>query len=308
VRIVAGETFEVTTPDGRKLEAIAEGAADGTLVVLHHGTPGSAGEIWPPHISEAEARGLRLAAYSRPGGAGSDRHPGRTVADCAADAAAIADHLGADRFYVLGGSGGGPHALACATLLPDRVIAAATIASVAPFGAEGLDWADGMGEENIQEFDAAQAGEKELEAFLNGWLGELREITGDQVLRSLGDLVSEPDAAVLTGEYAEFSAASIRDAVRSGIWGWFDDDLAILGDWGFDLGGIDVPVSLWHGREDRFVPLAHGVWLSEHVAGAGPHLLDGHGHLSLAVAHFGEILDDMIDSTHPTDVPAQSKT
>jgi pimeloyl-ACP methyl ester carboxylesterase len=302
------ESFEVSGPDGRKLEAIAEGPTDGTLVVLHHGTPGSAGEIWPPHIEGAEARGLRLAAYSRPGGAGSDRHPGRTVADCTADAAVVADHLGADRFYTLGGSGGGPHALACAAVLPDRVIAAATIASVAPFDAEGLDWSAGMGEENIQEFDAARAGEKELEAFLNGWLGELREITGDQVLESLGDLVSEPDAAVLTGEFAEFSAASIRDALRSGIWGWFDDDVALLGDWRFDLSAIQVPVTLWHGSEDRFVPPPHGAWLAEHVAGARAHLLDGHGHLSLAVAHFGEILDDMLDTARPSNVAAHSKT
>jgi pimeloyl-ACP methyl ester carboxylesterase len=307
VRVVA-ESFEVSGPDGRKLEAVVEGPADGMLVVLHHGTPGSAHEIWPPHIEAAEARGLRLAAYSRPGGGGSERNAGRTVADCVTDAEAVADALDADRFYTLGGSGGGPHTLACAALLPERVIAAATIASVAPFDAGGLDWSEGMGEENLEEFAAAQAGPKELEAFMNNWASELRTITGEQVLESLGDLVSEPDAAVLTGEYADFAAASIRDALRSGIWGWFDDDLAILGDWDFGLDSIDVPVSLWHGREDRFVPLAHGEWLAEHVAGARAHLLDGHGHLSLAVAHFGEILDHMLDSARPSDVAAQSKT
>jgi pimeloyl-ACP methyl ester carboxylesterase len=111
-------SFEVGGPGGRKLVAIVEGPADGTLFLLHHGTPGSAGEIWPPHIEEAASRGLRLASYSRPGGAGSERHPGRSVADCAADAAAVADSLGVERFYTLGGSGGGPHALACAALLP----------------------------------------------------------------------------------------------------------------------------------------------------------------------------------------------
>jgi pimeloyl-ACP methyl ester carboxylesterase len=296
------ERFDVRPADGRKLEAVVEGPADAPLVVAHHGTPGSASEIWPPHIDEAAARGLRLACYSRPGGAGSERHPGRSVADCAVDAAAVADHLDAPRFYTVGGSGGGPHALACAALLPDRVIAAATIASVAPFDAESLDWSDGMGEENLQEFDAAKAGPKELEAFLNGWLPELRDITGDQVLAALGDLVSEPDAAVLTGEYAEFSAASMRDSLRSGIWGWFDDDLAMLNSWGFDLSAIEVPVSIWQGREDRFVPPAHGEWLAGHVEGAEAHLLDDHGHLSLALSHFGEILDELVLSVD------QSKT
>jgi pimeloyl-ACP methyl ester carboxylesterase len=302
------QSFEVTAADGRTLEAIVEGPSHGGLVVLHHGTPGSAAEIWPPHIEAAAECDLRLAAYSRPGGAGSERRAGRSVADCAADAVAVADHLGADRFYTLGGSGGGPHALACAALLPDRVIAAATIASVAPFDADGLDWSAGMGEENLEEFAAAQSGPAELEAFMNKWASELRTITGEQVLASLGDLVSEPDAAVLTGEYADHAAASIRDSLRSGIWGWFDDDMAILGDWGFELGRIDVPVSLWHGHEDRFVPLAHGVWLSEHVAGARAHLLDNHGHLSLAVAHFDQILDDMLRLGQASQAAGQSKT
>lgn len=305
---MASKSFELSPPDGRTLEAIVEGPSDGTLVVMHHGTPGSAGEIWPPHIEAAAERGLRLAAYSRPGGAGSERHQGRSVADCAADAAAVADSLGADRFYTLGGSGGGPHTLACAALLPDRVIAAATIASVAPFDAEGLEWSAGMGEENLEEFAAAQAGPDELEAFMERWATELRTITSEQVLDSLGDLVSEPDAAVLTGEYADFAAASIRDALRSGVWGWFDDDVALLGDWGFELSEIEVPVDLWHGNDDRFVPQAHGRWLADQVAGANVHLLEGHGHLSLAVAHFGQILDDMLRLGQETHAAGQSKT
>jgi pimeloyl-ACP methyl ester carboxylesterase len=118
-------------------------------------------------------------------------------------------------------------------------------------------------------------------------------MTGEQLLAELGDLVSPPDAAVLSGEYAEFVAGETREALRSGIWGWFDDDIAILGDWGFDLDRIEVPVHIWHGREDRFVPVSHGRWLTAHVAGATAHILDGHGHLSLALAHFGQILDEL---------------
>jgi pimeloyl-ACP methyl ester carboxylesterase len=215
------------------------------------------------------------------------------VADCAGDTAAVIDALDAERFFTIGGSGGGPHALACAALLPERVIAAATIAGVAPVKAEGLDWSDGMGEENLDEFEAARAGPQALEEFIDRWASELRTVTGEQVLAEFGDLASPPDAEVLSGEFAEFVASELREAVRSGIWGWFDDDVAILGDWAFDLGRIDVPVHIWQGRQDRFVPVAHGEWLAEHVGGATGHILDGHGHLSLSLSHFGQILDDL---------------
>jgi pimeloyl-ACP methyl ester carboxylesterase len=290
---VAGEVLSVTTADGRNLQAVVAGPADGALVLMHHGTPGSATRIYPPHLDLAEARGLRLAGYSRPGYGDSDRQRGRTVADCAADSAAVADALGADEFMTVGGSGGGPHALACAALLPDRVSAAATIAGSAPTDAEGLDWLEGMAEENLDEFAAARAGTDRLEEFIDGLAGELREVNGDHILASLGSLVSPPDAAVLTGEYAEFAAGRIRESLRTGIWGWFDDDFALLGDWGFDLGAIRAPVSIWQGRQDRFVPPSHGEWLAGNVGGARGHLLDEHGHLSLALAHFGAILDEL---------------
>jgi pimeloyl-ACP methyl ester carboxylesterase len=294
---MADRRFEVTTAAGRKLEVIAAGAGDGPVVALHHGTPGAGTRIWPPHAEQACARGLRLVEHSRPGGGASDRKPGRTVADVAADTAAVADALEAERFYTLGGSGGGPHALACAALLPDRVIAAATIAGVAPRTAADLDWSAGMGEENLEEFAAAEAGPEALEEFIGHWAQELREITGDQVLASLGDLVSEPDAAVLTGEYADFAAAGMREALSESYWGWFDDDFALVGDWGFRLDTIRVPVSIWQGRQDRFVPAAHGEWLAANVPGARAHLLDDHGHLSLALAHFDEILEELTRAT-----------
>ena len=290
--VVSTHGFQVGVADGRHLDAVVAGPPHGTPVVVHHGTPDAA-SFWPPHGTAAAERGLRLVGYSRPGSRDSDRDPGRTVADCAADTAAVLDALRVDRFYTIGGSGGGPHALACAALLPDRVIAAATIAGVAPTDGEGLDWLAGMGEENLEEFKAARAGPKALEDFINRWAPGLRTVTGEQVLDEMGDLVSPPDAEVLTGDFADFSASGLREALRSGIWGWFDDDVAILGDWGFALEEIEVPVRIWHGREDRFVPVSHGQWLAEHVAGATAHILDGHGHLSLALGHFGEILDDL---------------
>lgn len=290
---MATESFRIGVADGRHLDAIVAGPPEGTPVVLHHGTPDANADFWPPDVAAAAERGLRLVGYSRPGSRDSDRHSGRTVADCAADTAAVLDALDLERFYTIGGSGGGPHALACAALLPDRVIVAATIAGVAPADANGLDWVAGMGAENVEEFEAVRAGPAALEQFINRWAPDLRTVTGEQVLAELGDLVSPPDAAVLSGEYAEFVAGELREALRSGIWGWFDDDVAILGDWGFDLDRIEVPVRIWHGRDDRFVPVSHGLWLARHVAGATAHILDGHGHLSLALGHFGAILDDL---------------
>ena len=124
----------------------------------------------------------------------------------AADTLAVLGALGVERFYTIGGSGGGPHALACAALLPERVIAAATIAGVAPADGEGLDWLEGMGAENLAEFEAWRAGPEALEQFINRWAPGLRSVTGEQILAELGDLVSPPDAAVLSGEYAQFVA------------------------------------------------------------------------------------------------------
>ena len=146
----------------------------------------------------------------------------------------------------------------------------------------------------MPEMGAAVEGPEELDRFLSALEPELRSVAGPDLLDAFGDLVSEADAAVLTGEYAEFAAAGIRDSISAGTAGWFDDDLAFVGDWGFDPGSISVPVTIWQGLEDRFVPAAHGRWLAAHVAGGEARLLEGHGHLSLALGRFGEILDSLL--------------
>jgi pimeloyl-ACP methyl ester carboxylesterase len=230
-------SLDVPTPDDRRLAVEVAGPQDGDVVVFHTGTP-SAGSLFAPLLEAGAERGLRHVSYSRPGYGDSNRQQGRTIADCAHDVAAIAEALGVERFYTTGNSGGGPHALACAALLPDRVHSAATTAGVAPFDAEGLDWLAGMGQENVDEFAAQQAGDSELQAFLERSAEELRSLTGDQVLAALGDLISEADRAVLTGAFAEHVAASLREALRKGIWGWFDDDKAFFAEWGFDPGEI----------------------------------------------------------------------
>jgi pimeloyl-ACP methyl ester carboxylesterase len=236
---------------------------------------------------------MRHIGYSRPGYGDSTRLAGRTVASCVTDVAAVADALGYDRFYSVGASGGGPHSIACAALVGDRVIAAAAIASVAPIDGEGLDWTAGMGQENIEEFTAMRAGDDELEGLLQDRAEQMRAVTGDQIIAVLGDLVSDVDRQALSGELAEFFVVETRHALLNGVSGWFDDDRAFAVDWGFDLGDIQAPLSVWHGGQDRFVPLAHGEWLAGRLT-VDAHLRPEHGHLSLVVSSYGEILDTLL--------------
>ncbi|MFI5895805.1 alpha/beta fold hydrolase [Actinoplanes sp. NPDC051513] len=286
----------LTLPDGRTLEYLAEGPRAAIPLVLHHGTP-SGTVRYDPLFDAALAGGFRIVQASRPGYATSTPNPGRRVADVAADTAALLDALDAPTFVTVGWSGGGPHALACAALLPGRCRAAATIAGVAPFGAEGLDWLDGMGEENVAEFSAALDGPDALDAFLAKAASPLKSVAPADMIEAFGDLISEVDKRALTdGGLAAYLAASFQASVSAGIAGWREDDLAFAQDWGFPLADIKVPVSLWQGDQDRMVPFAHGRWLAAHLPSADVHLVPGEGHLSL-VANFGTIVDHLREHT-----------
>jgi pimeloyl-ACP methyl ester carboxylesterase len=275
-------------PDGRRLDLYLGGPDDGVPLVSHHGTPG-AGIPVASFVEAAAERGLRWVSYSRPGYGASTRLAGRTVA-------AIADHLGAERFYTIGASGGGPHTLACAARLSERIIGCAAIACPAPWGADGLDWLAGQGPENIEEWEATLAGPEELERYLAKEAVSVGAATSPQdLIDAIGGLLPEVDRGALTGAFAETLIASGRRAVSNGVWGWFDDDVAFTRAWGFELSEIAVPVSLWQGREDKMVPFGHGEWLSAHVPGVRAHLSDVDGHLSLAVTSFPAILDDLME-------------
>jgi pimeloyl-ACP methyl ester carboxylesterase len=291
-------SFAVGLAGGRSLEVSVSGPQQATPLVFHHGTPSDRTQ-YPPFAQTAAVRGLRLVCYSRPGYGGSPRHPGRAIADCAADTLAIVEQLGAGRFYTAGWSGGGPHALACAALLSDRVLACATIASVGPFGAAGLDFSEGMGRENQEEFGAALAGPSQLQDYLERQAQVLAGVTGEQVAAALGDLVSPVDVGAITGDFAAYLATTFRRAVSTGIWGWFDDDLAFTRPWGFDLDEVSVPVVVWQGGQDRMVPFTHGQWLATHLPTVRPRLLPEEGHLSIAVASFGKVLDDLLEDRPP---------
>ncbi|HEY8407684.1 MAG TPA: alpha/beta hydrolase [Gaiellaceae bacterium] len=243
-------------------------------VVFHHGTP-SLGRVYAPW----EEDGIRLVGFDRSGYGDAPRRPGRSIADVVEEVVAVADAHGFDRFATWGISGGGPHALACAALLPDRVTACAAIGSPAPRGAEALDWYADFGEGNVSEFRAAEHGEAALRALVEQD-DAADEAAGPAGLRdALASLTSPVDAAVLDGPLLDYLWGIMRGAAV--VDGWVDDDLAFVRPWGFDLGSIRVPVLIRHGEQDRFVPPAHARWLAEQIPGAELQLTADDGHLTL---------------------------
>ncbi|WP_053960812.1 alpha/beta fold hydrolase [Sulfobacillus thermosulfidooxidans] len=274
------KTYQVKTRDGRFLQVVEAGDPDGLTVIVHHGTPG-AGILYAPHIADAVGRHIRLISYSRPGYGGSTRHAGRKVADAAWDVEDILNALKIDRCATWGISGGGPHALACAALLPGRVVAAAALASVAPYGARDLDFLAGMGEDNIEEFSAALQGPDATKADLKQRAQALSHLDLPTLLKSMRSLLSGVDQRTLTGDFGAYLLESFRTVKTHGIDGWLDDDLAFVKPWGFDVSEISIPVQIWQGKEDRFVPFSHGQWLHQHIVSAEPHLSAEDGHLTL---------------------------
>jgi pimeloyl-ACP methyl ester carboxylesterase len=284
---VAAREQTVDAPGGRKLLVREGGDPRGVPLVVHHGTPGSR-LIKSGWLEDASERGIRLIGYDRPGYGGSDRHAGRSVADVAGDVEAICQALGLERILTHGSSGGGPHALACAALLGDRVAAAATLASVGPYDSDGLDFLAGMGEDNVKELGAAVDGPDVLAPLLEAIAEAILPADPDQLVGELKTLLSPPDVAVVNGGLAEELLASTRAGIAERRDGWLDDDLAFVRPWGFELDSIAVPVQLWQGRQDLMVPVAHGEWLAAHIPGVDAQLSKDDGHISLEVSRIGD--------------------
>jgi pimeloyl-ACP methyl ester carboxylesterase len=273
-------SLPVPAPGGRMLTAAAFGPHDGNPVISLHGTPGSRLHP-PPDPAVLERTGTRLITFDRPGYGGSTRQPGRRVADAAVDVATVADAFAIARFAVTGYSGGGPHALAAAALLGDRVTRCASIASVAPMDADGLDFFAGMSAGNLEEFDQALAGGDTLEIALDPVAGAIAEDIYAFLAALRADL-PEVDATLLDRpDVARWFATVTSEGLRPGPGGWVDDDLAFTAPWGFDVGSISVPVGVWHGTLDTLVPVAHAGWLAQAIPGAQGHLVTGAGHLGM---------------------------
>ena len=262
-------THEVTASDGRALRAYDSGTrgdqSDG-VVIWHHGTP-QTGEIPEPLVAAFAARRLRCVGYDRPGYGGSSPHRGRDVASAAADVAAVADALDIGVFATIGASGGGPHALACAARLPGRVTGVVSVAGLAPFGADGLDWFAGMAEAGAAELHAAVRGPTALEQHLGSTDFD-------------PEIFTSSDHAALADDW-RWLGTTAQKALASGFGGVVDDDLAYVAPWGFDPSEITTRVLLVHGDDDRVVPSTHGEWLAGHIGGAELWRRPGDGHVSV---------------------------
>lgn len=273
--------LDVTLPDGRTLHVYDEGDPRGVAVVFHHGTP-ACGRLHPHDIDDARARGIRLIGFDRAGYGGSSAKPGRSFADVASDVADMLDILEADRFATWGHSGGGPHALACAALLPERCVAAATLASPAPYGAEGLDFLAGMGELNVQEIQLSLTRTpEELEAAIRETQPKFFGGGAEGLKQGMLTVLSPLDQDVMTDEFAEWGFRVMSEGAATRVEGWRDDNRAFLKPWGFDLGDIRVPVLLLHGTQDLMAPVAHGRWLAEQIPGVEAEISETEGHLTL---------------------------
>ena len=278
----------VQTPDGRVLAVEEAGDPDGHPVLVHGGTPNSR-HLYPPAAIDAAVRGLRLISYDRPGYGESTPQPGRSVADCAADVRAICAELGIGRLAMWGISGGGPHVLACAALLPDLVSAAASLASPAPLDAEGLDWFAGMGALNADDTRLFLRDRQAARAKLDADREQILGASPAELVSGLKTLLSPTDAAALNDGLAEFLVYCDHEGLAPGNEGWWDDGVAHSSPWGFELSAISVPVLLMHGRQDRFVPFGHGQWLAEHIPGVEARLFDHDGHLTLLTNRIPEV-------------------
>ncbi|MFF0201742.1 alpha/beta fold hydrolase [Streptomyces sp. NPDC005017] len=275
--------------DGRWLTVEEYGDPGGSPVVLLHGTPGCRFGVVPQDVLAARP-GVRFIAYDRPGYGGSDRRAGRRVADAAGDVAELADHLGLGRFAVLGRSGGAPHALACAALLPSRVRRAAALVSLAPPDAPDLNWFAGMTRSNAEDYTRALT---DPLAFAERLAARAADIRSDpaQLLVSLRDGLTDSDRRIVADPaVTDMLLRGYREALRTSAYGWLDDNLALLSSWGFDPAVITRPVLLWHGAQDTFSPVGHFGWLADRIPRARPVLDPDAGHFG-AIPALPAVLD-----------------
>ncbi|MFI5709744.1 alpha/beta fold hydrolase [Kribbella sp. NPDC051620] len=258
------ETFEVVRADGAVLRYCLYGPEGGYPVVSHNGTPSSRWK-WPALVESMGRSGFRHLVYDRPGYGGSTRRAGRTVVDAVEDVRALVDAQGWERFAVSGGSGGAPHALACAALLGDRISACVVISGVKP-AEEGTAAPE---EAKLREQVAAVAAE-----IMGGIEEGAPELPGGPGPAARDD----PEAM-----------ARLRVTFTDSTDGWVDDSVALARPWGFELSKIKVPVGLWRGTSDANIPSEDADYLLEHIPGVQGHVFTG-GHLP-APAVYEEIYD-----------------
>jgi pimeloyl-ACP methyl ester carboxylesterase len=289
----AAQSVNIRTGDGRLLEVLVSGPPDGTILVLHTGTP--CGLVPLPAGLDPAPMGIRTVMYARPGYGRSTPQPGRTVADAAGDTAAILDALGAGKFLNLGWSGGGPYALACDALLAYRCLATAVVAGTAPYTEAEASSPVRAWYEADEDNQLAFAGD--IEGFrqaVDAFVSQLANVKAEDLAAETN---SDADRRFFAQGYAEWVASFLRAAGVSGSDGAADDCLAAFHDWGFPLASVRQ-VTIWQGTEDQHVPPFHAEWLSDHLAKAELRTLEGESHNSIA-GHLPEIISTLTATGQP---------
>ena len=287
----------VESRDGRQLRVQEWGNPHGSPVFLMHGTPGSS--LGPkPRDALLYRQGIRLITYDRPGYGESTRLRGRHVAHAADDVADIADHLSIGAFAVVGRSGGAPHALACAALLPGRVTRAAALVSVAPPDAEGLDWLAGMTESNLAEYAVARRGHDHLVRSLEARGAAIRADPTSRLPFGDDDLPASDQLVISDFGVKKLLVRNFAEGLRTSIYGWVDDSLSFIAPWDFEPMDISVPVLLWHGLDDIYSPVSHTQWLAEQIRHADVAIEPGAAHFG-SIAVLLEVLRWLVADAHP---------
>ena len=260
--------------DGRELEFVTNGVATSTAVIFHQGTMGDL-SMWGSWLAELADLGIGAVAFNRSGYGRSTGKDGRRTVGVGHDVTELGDHLGLGRFVSVGWSGGGSHALA--TAIDGRCVGVVTLAGIAPFGVEDLDFYDGMKVADVAEYHAALRDVEELIAMIQD--------------PTHGNEWCEPDRRAMSSPAWVEVVESMEHTSRVGWRCLVDDYSAYLSPWGFDLDALDVPVVIFQGDLDENVPVGHARWLARHLATADLRLYPGEGHLSLVFSHRAEIVD-----------------
>jgi pimeloyl-ACP methyl ester carboxylesterase len=269
----------VLASDGRRLTVRVLGHPSGAPVFFMHGTPGS--RVGPhPRSQLLYHLGVRLIAYDRPGYGGSDRLPLRRVEHAASDVETIADALGLDTFAIVGRSGGGPHALACAARLAHRVSRVVVLVGLAPRHAEGLDWFSGMTASNVRDYSIAESGVRALAQAIEAAAEQIRNDPA-HLLKTLGPELPSADWRVMADSGIRVGMRlAFAEALRASGGGWVDDARSFTQEWGFDPAEITTETLLWHGEDDVFSPVDHTRWLARRIPGAIEWIEPGAAHFS----------------------------
>jgi len=282
--------------DGRVLGYAEYGPPEGPPLFLFHGLPGSrlaAAEMWP-----GEPDTVRVIAPDRPGMGTSTFQPGRRLTDWPDDVRQLADSLRIQRFLVAGFSGGGPHALAVAHGLPDRVIAVASIAGAGPIGTrDGRKALKQANPANRLIFALARKAPGLLWPLIAQHAYAVRRHPGKVLDSAARDKsLPEADRQVMTGPaLRERMMAAASEAFRQGVRGAIHEAHICARPWGFDPAAIKPPVHIWHGDQDTNVPVAMARYLAGRILGSSVTIYPGEGHL-IVPKHWDEILGALLSA------------